>query len=49
MDATKKDADPLVRINKLRAAQGQPPLSRGQVEHDRSLSSYDRALGEGRN
>jgi hypothetical protein len=44
-----EDTDPLARINRLRAAQGHPPLTRGAVEHDRSLASYDRALGEGRN
>jgi hypothetical protein len=44
-----RDADPLARANWLRAAQGHPPLTRRTVEHDRSLSAYDRALGEGRN
>jgi hypothetical protein len=34
--------------NPARAAQGHPPLSRRAVEHDLSLASYDRALGEGR-
>jgi hypothetical protein len=39
----------LSRVNSARTSQGHPPLSRRAVEHDRSLASYDRALGEGRN
>ena len=39
----------LSRVNAARAAQGNPPLTERQIEHDRSLASYDRALGETRN
>jgi hypothetical protein len=55
MDATEKDkalthyTGLLARVNATRAAQGAQPLTAQQIEHDRSLASYDRALGEGRN
>ncbi len=39
----------LARVNGARVEQGAQPLSRRVAEHDRSLASYDRALGEGRN
>lgn len=34
--------DRLERVNRVRAAQGHPPLSRRTVEHDRSIATYDR-------
>ena len=39
----------IAHVNRVRNAQGYPPLSLRSVEHDRSIAAYDRALGEGRN